>query len=313
VTFGGCDADHGGGAGRPAPSSLEEDRTRPVSRFPPAALTTALLELACRNRLLVGCDFDGTLAPFVPRPEHARIPRATREALTALARSPGVRVAVVSNRALADLTRRVAIDGVWLAGSGGHETRTPRGVVWRSRDDGPPIPLQRALRDWCARHPGTWLEVKPRGLAVHHHALPSRRRASFVAGVRRRAARFAPTLRIIATARACELLPASGHDKATVLAKWSRGLSRGAVLWLGDDASDEPAHVWVRSHGGVAVVVGRRRSVARHRLRSPRDVTRLLVWLARVRDPDRRLSGRGSAPAPRRDRATPRRRSNRPG
>lgn len=287
----------------------EEDTTRHERRFPPRELEVALPGLLRLPRLLVSCDFDGTLAPFVARPELARLPAAASAALRRLARTPGVRVAVVSSRALRDLSRRVRIPGVWLAGSSGLETRTAAGVVRRYSDARAfPAALRRELELWCTRHPGAWLEVKPRSLAVHYRALPGRRHAAFVAGVRRRVVRLAPRLRLVTAARACEVLPASGRDKATVLAEWSRGLPRGAVLWLGDDAPDEPAHAWVRRHGGLAVVIGRRRSVAPYRLRSPREVTRLLVWLAHARPiAARGLNAGDPARSRRRDPATRRR------
>jgi trehalose-phosphatase len=245
-------------------------------------LEIALTLLARQPRLLVACDFDGTLAPLVPRPERARLPDATRTALANLVHSPGVRVAVVSSRGLRDLARRVGMTGVWLAGSSGLETRTARGVVRRYGED-VPVSLRGELRRWCAHHPGTWLEVKPRSLAVHHRSLAPRKRAAFVAGVRRHTRAIAPGWRVIAATHACEVLPAAGRDKAVVLAEWSRGLPRGRVLWLGDDAQDEPAHAWVRRRGGITVAIGRRPSAARHRLRSPRDVARLLTGFARVR------------------------------
>ena len=261
----------------------------------------------------MGCDFDGTLAPFVARPELARLPAAAGAALRRLAQTPGVRVAVVSSRALRDLSRRVRTPGVWLAGSSGLETRTARGVVRRYSDARAfPAALRHELDLWCTRHPGAWLEVKPRSLAVHYRALPGRRHAAFVAGVRRRVVRLAPRLRLVAAARACEVLPPTRRDKATVLAEWSRGFRRGAVLWLGDEVPDEPAHAWVRRHGGIAVVVGRRRSVAPYRLRSPQEATRLLVWLARARPMAvRDLSAGGRARSRRRDPAARRRRPNR--
>jgi trehalose-phosphatase len=239
--------------------------------------------------LLVACDFDGTLAPLVSRPDQARLPTATRDALRNLVRAKGVRVAVVSSRGLRDLARRLGMNGMWLAGGSGLETRTARGVV-RRYGKAAPAALRRELRKWCAHHPGAWVEVKPRSLAVHHRSLTPRRRAAFVAGVRRHTRVVAPGWRVIAATHACEVVPAPGRDKADVLAEWSRGLPRGAVLWLGDDAQDEPAHAWVRRHGGVAVVVGRRPSAARHRLGSPRDVGRLLSEFARART--------GSADAP---------------
>lgn len=71
----------------------------------PAALDRALSVLAARPQVLVAVDFDGVLAPIVADPDAARpLPEASA-ALSRLADSPGVRIALVSGRTLADLRR----------------------------------------------------------------------------------------------------------------------------------------------------------------------------------------------------------------
>ena len=68
----------------------------------------------------VFCDFDGTLAPIVPRPEDARLLEGAREAVLELV--PAARlVAFISGRGLADLESRVDIPGVAYAGNHGME------------------------------------------------------------------------------------------------------------------------------------------------------------------------------------------------
>ena len=56
----------------------------------PAALRDALTDLARTERLLVALDFDGTLAPLVDDPEASRALPAADTALRALADVPGV-------------------------------------------------------------------------------------------------------------------------------------------------------------------------------------------------------------------------------
>src|SRR5271166_2536395 len=62
-------------------------------------------------------DFDGTLAPIVPRPALAELPNVARQVLNELAALPGTTLAIVSGRALADVRRRVGIAGLIYAGN----------------------------------------------------------------------------------------------------------------------------------------------------------------------------------------------------
>ncbi|MFI5370399.1 MAG: trehalose-phosphatase [Candidatus Eisenbacteria bacterium] len=265
------------------PEGTVTRRSRPHAL--PRELVTALARLARMPRLLVASDLDGTLAPLAPRPELARVPARARRALRRLADARGVRVGVVSGRALADVARRIRIPRLWLAGSAGLETRAPDRVIRAhvSRRRALPRSLRDTFRAWCARFPGSWLEVKPHTLALHHRDVAAARRAAFVAGVRRRVAPHRGRLRLIRGRRVVELVPEVGRDKSSVLAAWSRDLPRRAVLWLGDDAHDEPAHAWVTRRRGIAVKVGGGRSAARFRLRSPEQVIETLERLEALR------------------------------
>jgi trehalose 6-phosphate phosphatase len=77
------------------------------------------------GRLVLLLDFDGTLAPIVERPELAAMPEATRDGLSRLMARPGVEVAVVSGRGLADVRERAAIPGIAYAGNHGMEIHGP--------------------------------------------------------------------------------------------------------------------------------------------------------------------------------------------
>ena len=87
---------------------------------------TALETFSAKESLLIALDFDGVLSPLVADPHAARILPAARRPLTTLAGLPGIRLALVSGRALADL-RRVASPppGVLLAGTHGAEIVDP--------------------------------------------------------------------------------------------------------------------------------------------------------------------------------------------
>ena len=66
----------------------------------PPELQRALDATSRVDKLLITCDFDGTLAPIVNNPEDARMLPAAATALRALAELPDTEVALVSGRAL---------------------------------------------------------------------------------------------------------------------------------------------------------------------------------------------------------------------
>ena len=72
-------------------------------------LESRLDDAASAPRLLIACDFDGTLADIVDDPLAARPRHVASRALSALASMPNTLVAIVSGRSLDDL-RCVACD-----------------------------------------------------------------------------------------------------------------------------------------------------------------------------------------------------------
>ena len=65
--------------------------------------------------LLFMTDYDGTLTPHVSDPGEARLAHEVQRHLAVLARTPSVRLAVVSGRDLGDVTQRVAVPGAVYA------------------------------------------------------------------------------------------------------------------------------------------------------------------------------------------------------
>src|SRR5215213_1456316 len=114
-------------------------------------------EFIARPRLLIACDFDGTLSPIVSHPGDAVLPNEVRGILRKLRAMPGVIVAVVSGRAVYDLRARVGIDGVLYAGNHGLEIDAP-GILWSSaeaREHPPELALALAeLRKEIGAVPG---------------------------------------------------------------------------------------------------------------------------------------------------------------
>jgi len=201
-----------------------------------------------RARLALVLDFDGTLAPIAPAPELAALPDRVRAALQRLARMPHVTLAIVSGRELADIRARVGIEDLVYAGNHGLEMISPR---WRwSHPDAERLRPRvadavRGLRARLAAVPGVIVEDKGLTLSVHVRQTPH----PLVETVRVSAYEEAERLGLVVRAgkRVYELRPPVRWDKGTAV-RWmldrelgSQWLKRAAVIYAGDDRTDEDA------------------------------------------------------------------------
>src|SRR5690348_16540401 len=109
-------------ASRPAGGAHVDDPPQPAAASLDAALRHALANLARSPRVLVACDYDGTLAPITADPRSVRpLPEAVT-ALRALASLPETSTAVISGRALRDLATMSRLPAeIQLIGSHGSE------------------------------------------------------------------------------------------------------------------------------------------------------------------------------------------------
>lgn len=125
--------------------------------------------------LVLLLDFDGTLAPIAALPELAEMPETTRHALERLMALPGVTVAVVSGRGLADVRERASIPGIAYAGNHGMEISVA-GVEHVHTEAAAARPvLERALgelTDAIAPIPLAFVEDKGLTLSVHFRLSP---------------------------------------------------------------------------------------------------------------------------------------------
>jgi trehalose 6-phosphate phosphatase len=84
-------------------------------------------------------DFDGTLSDIVEKPDSARLVAGAADALTSLtAQCP---VAILSGRDLADVQQRIALPGIWYAGSHGFELTGPDGAHHENAEAAASIPV----------------------------------------------------------------------------------------------------------------------------------------------------------------------------
>lgn len=242
-------------------------------------LRTAVAHLTAVTSLLVASDYDGVLAPLVSDPAKAHPLPAGIDALRELATLPGTSVALLSGRALADLSRLSGLAGeALLVGTHGVEF-----------DDGFAIPpaaaalhtrLLTELEPLVAAVCGATLETKTASVAVHvRNAAPdagARLLATVAAGpgrwdgVHSTAGKMVLELAVVET------------SKGTALDVLRARTNADAVLFAGDDVTDEKAFAVLRA-GDVGVKVGPGETAAAYRVDDPEQWVALLTLVAEER------------------------------
>ena len=249
-----------------------------------ASLREALGRLAAAERLLVALDFDGTLAPHADDPDDARALPAAREAGLALAAEPGVTVALVSGRAIESLKRVTdAPPDVLFSGSHGAE------YLVDGELSGPPLgdtaqlnlaSIRRILDEVAQDAPGTWVETKAYGYALHTRlAEPGHAEDAEEA-----ARRAVGDLGGVFVRDGKDVLEFSVVDatKANALAHMRELTDATAVLFAGDDVTDEDGFAAL-GPDDVGIKVGKGETRAQHRVASLEHMPAVLAELLRQR------------------------------
>ena len=240
-----------------------------------AAQRDVLAQLAWSN-VLLGFDFDGTLAPIVPRPEQAELRASTRRLLARVAAL--YPCAVISGRAVADVLRRVA--GLGLRSVVGNHGLEP----WRATED-----LRALVHGWKGRLApalaglaGVELEDKAVSLAVHNRR--SRRKKEALSAIVR-ALGCLGEVRVIGGKQVVNVLPLGAPHKGVALERERDRLGCDTALFVGDDETDEDVFALDRPGRLLTVRVGRSAvSQASYCLERQGEIDALLARLIELRD-----------------------------
>jgi trehalose-phosphatase len=247
----------------------------------PAELRRAIVQIARTPRLLVACDYDGTMAPITANPDEARPLPESVGALRSLAGLHETTTAVISGRALRDLATLSRLPAeVNLVGSHGSEFD----IGFIHALDGEARDLHRKLEAELEQLvldvPGVSLEVKPASIAVHV------RRAEHDAG-RRVLARVHSgpcTWEGVTTTEGKEVLELAvvKTDKGNALDTLRHQVGATAAIFLGDDVTDEKA--FARLAGpDLGVKVGDGETLAAYRVPDTVDVAVVLAFILEER------------------------------
>lgn len=220
-------------------------------------------------------DFDGTLVDIAPTPDGVAVDPALRSTLDRLSQTLEGRVALISGRAAGYLRDLFAPDAPTVAGSHGVELHWADGRV---ESPAPPEALAQArtaMERFAASRPGTLVEHKLLGVALHFRQAPA-----MEAACRRFAEALATeTGLLLQPGKMLFELRVAGGDKGAALQTLlaSPAMTGTRPVFLGDDETDEPAFAAAEALGGAGVLVGPPRATqARYRLG---DVAQVREWL----------------------------------
>jgi trehalose 6-phosphate phosphatase len=229
--------------------------------------------------LLFCTDFDGTLSPIESDPDAPTLPAENDGALRLLRERAGVRVGVVSGRALSDLRARIGIDGIAYAGNHGLELDVGDGRIVH------PIAERREegigrLCDAIEREAGERVLVERKGLtATVHYREASERGSRAVRALVDREVTERDGIRTVSGKQSVELRPAVEWEKGQAVSLLQEQVPDSwTTAYLGDDTTDES--VFRTLDEGVSIHVGDGETAAEHRLPDTDAVSALLDWLA---------------------------------
>jgi len=245
------------------------------------ALHAAVRVLARVPQLLVACDYDGTLAPIVTDPTQAAPLPESVAAIRALASLPQTTVAVVSGRALRDLATLSRLPAeVHLVGSHGSEfdigfvqRLAPELVDLRAR-------LQTTIETIIRDYPGVRIEAKPASVAVHTRGTPDEV-ARAVADALYAGPGTWVDVHVTAGKQVVELSVITTH-KGTAIDALRTQISASAVLFVGDDVTDENAFAHLAGPD-VGIKIGPGPTRAQYRVADPIEAARVLGLLLETR------------------------------
>jgi trehalose-phosphatase len=225
-----------------------------------------IAETMTSDNVIVGLDFDGTIAPLVEHPDQAVADPVAVNWLQTLATMPGMQVVIVSGRTFVDLHRRLGeVPGVMLIGEHGNDygTREPRPAV-----------LEQAIQivtDLGERTAGAVVEVKQLSVTFHTRGVAEPDASHALAFLRE----WASTRGELAVLEGKEVVELSVATRTKGDAVMELGANADAVVFIGDDKTDETVFEALRP-GDVGVKVGEGDTAARYRLSDVGEVAELL-------------------------------------
>ncbi|HLL09982.1 MAG TPA: trehalose-phosphatase [Rubrivivax sp.] len=211
----------------------------------------AHLSATLRRAPLLAFDFDGTLAPIVPRPEDARVSPGIAGRLQRLARL--LPVAVVSGRAVADVRARLGFEPRYVLGNHGAE-----GLRWPGQEHQHEAlaGLRQCLQERHDELVGAGITVEDKGGSLALHYRLARDREQAIALLQSVLHPPRPEWRVFGGKMVVNVAPAAAPDKADAVMSLLAHCGAESAFFAGDDINDEPVFAAAPPHW-LTVRIGR--------------------------------------------------------
>jgi trehalose 6-phosphate phosphatase len=235
-----------------------------------------VLEMFAWSNVLLAFDYDGTLAPLVSARARARMRVATRRLLRrAGALYPCV---VISGRAQADVLGRLR--GITICRVIGNHGTEPSSEGAAAR---------RRVRQWMpvlearlSGRQGVDIENKRFSVAVHYRQAKDRRAARDLIMT---TGRLLEEVRVVGGKLVVNFLVAGAPQKGLALERERTRFGCDAVIYVGDDETDEDVFRLARPAQLLSIRIGRKQtSAARYYIRDQSEIDRLLGTLVAIRE-----------------------------
>ncbi|MBN1760857.1 MAG: trehalose-phosphatase [Chitinispirillaceae bacterium] len=240
-----------------------------------------------KKPLTIFLDYDGTLTPIVSRPELAILSDTMRDIVKRL--SEKHTVAIVSGRMRDDLESLVGIEGLYYAGSHGMDISGP--------DIGMMHPVAEAIIPRiaeCVKQAqadiggieGLLIEKKKISFALHYRLVDEKKHLPEIEAYAREIVVQNSGMRLMHGKKVFEILPDIDWHKGKAVRWIMKALKKKwhdtAVLYIGDDTTDEDAFRVVRTRGtGIRVTDTLAPSAADFMVASPEEVFRLFTKIVK--------------------------------
>ncbi len=240
--------------------------------------------------IFIFLDYDGTLTLITQTPDKAILSLKVKNLIKKLIRSPRVKLAFISGRSLADLKKKIGIEGVIYVGNHGLEIEGPK-----IKFGYPALPgyqsalkkIKNRLNNELSHVRGVFVEDKGLVIALHYR-LANKKQIPFVKSIFREITSTYTKNKLIKIKlgkMVFEAAPSVKWDKGKAVlwllarGRFAAGGNRIVPVYIGDDKTDEDAFFAIKNKG-LSIFVGNRDiSSADYYLKNPREVAVFLGML----------------------------------
>ena len=244
-----------------------------------------ILSAITTHSAVICLDYDGTLSPIVEDYNKAVISDAMRNAVKKVADK--IPVAMISGRDITYIQKNVNLDGIYYAGSHGFEIEGPDDFRYELEEAEELLPvfekLEKSLEQSLQQFSGVRVERKKYAVAVHYRNAEEQQVPDIQSAVDAVLEDY-PKLTKGRGKKVIELKPKIEWHKGKAVEMLAKKIGKeteaGAILYIGDDVTDEDAFRIISDGAGILVGSHDEPTAATYSLKDVDEVQEFLEKLA---------------------------------